>query len=103
MPMSRHSELFDAAETQLFSRRGLLGNSFFALAGVGLVDLMGREASAAPAPKGLVRGRTHFAPKAKRVLQIFCPGAASQIDLWEHKPELEKRHGQPLPGEGNFF
>ncbi len=40
----------------------------------------------------------HFAPKAKRVLQIFCPGAASHIDLWEHKPELEKRHGQPMPG-----
>jgi hypothetical protein len=44
-------------------------------------------------PKG-----THFAPKAKQVLQIFCPGAASHIDLWEHKPMLEKFHGTPLPG-----
>ncbi len=35
------------------------------------------------------------------MLQIFCPGAASHIDLWDHKPELEKRHGQPLPGEEN--
>jgi hypothetical protein len=42
---------------------------------------------------------SHFAPKAKRVLQIFCPGAASHIDLWEHKPELTKRHGQPMPGD----
>ncbi|MBM3729008.1 MAG: DUF1501 domain-containing protein [Acidobacteria bacterium] len=40
----------------------------------------------------------HHAPKAKRVLQIFCPGAASHIDLWDYKPELEKRHGQPMPG-----
>src|SRR5262249_6257619 len=40
----------------------------------------------------------HFTAKAKRVVQIFCPGAASQIDLWEYKPELQKRHGQPLPG-----
>jgi hypothetical protein len=32
------------------------------------------------------------------VLQIFCPGAASHIDLWEHKPMLEKFHGTPLPG-----
>lgn len=41
---------------------------------------------------------THFPPKAKRVLQIFCPGGASHIDLWDYKPELEKRHGQPMPG-----
>jgi hypothetical protein len=40
----------------------------------------------------------HFAPKAKQVLQIFCPGAASHVDLWDHKPMLEKYHGTPLPG-----
>ena len=102
--MSRYSPVLDAAEERLFSRRGLLGNSFFALAGVGLVDLLGQDAAAAAAAsKAVARGKTHFAPKAKRVLQIFCPGAASQIDLWEHKPELIKRHGTPLPGEGNFF
>ena len=42
---------------------------------------------------------THFPAKAKRVLQVFCPGAASHMDLWEHKPELDRRHGEPLPGE----
>lgn len=42
--------------------------------------------------------QTHFAPKAKRVLQIFCPGGASHLDLWDYKPELEKRSGQPMPG-----
>ena len=36
------------------------------------------------------------------MLQILCPGAASHIDLWEHKPELERWHGKPLPGEENF-
>lgn len=43
-------------------------------------------------------GKTHHAPKAKRVLQIFCPGGASHLDLWDYKPELEKRSGQPMPG-----
>ena len=33
------------------------------------------------------------------MLQIFCPGGASHIDLWDHKPALEKHHGEPLPGE----
>src|SRR5436190_4434438 len=45
---------------------------------------------------------SHFAPKAKRVLQIFCPGAVSHVDTWEYKPELRKRHGQPLPGDANL-
>ena len=34
-------------------------------------------------------------PKAKRVVQLFMAGAASHIDLFDYKPELVKRHGQP--------
>jgi hypothetical protein len=37
-------------------------------------------------------------PRARRVLQVFCPGGASHLDLWDYKPELEKRHGRPMPG-----
>ena len=29
---------------------------------------------------------------------IFCSGACSQVDTFDYKPELIKRHGQPLPG-----
>ncbi len=35
----------------------------------------------------------HHPPKAKRVVQLFMGGAASHIDLWDHKPMLEKHHG----------
>ena len=35
--------------------------------------------------------RSHFPSKAKRVLQIFCPGGASHIDLWDHKLAAEMR------------
>ena len=45
------------------------------------------------------RAAAQFLPKAKRVLQIFCPGGASHIDLWDYKPALAKYHGKPLPGE----
>lgn len=41
---------------------------------------------------------THFPPKAKRVLVIFCSGACSQLDTWDYKPELIRLHGQPMPG-----
>ncbi len=40
----------------------------------------------------------HFTPKAKRVLLLFCSGACSHVDTWDYKPELIKRHGQPMPG-----
>lgn len=39
-------------------------------------------------------GVLHHPPKAKRVVQLFMAGAASHIDLWDHKPLLEKHHGQ---------
>ncbi len=93
-------------QAELFSRRQLLGDVYTGLAGIGLATLFSREAEAAGvAGAGWLpgKGMTHHPAKAKRVLQIFCPGAASHIDLWEHKPELDQRHGQPLPGAGNFF
>jgi len=31
------------------------------------------------------------------VVNCFCPGAASHLDLWEHKPELEKMDGKLDP------
>jgi len=76
------------------TRRDFLNHITTGMMGVGLTQLMTRDARAAVTP--------HIPAKAKRVLQIFCPGAAAHMDLWEHKPILEKMHGQPLPGEENF-
>jgi hypothetical protein len=74
------------------TRRRFLGSVTSGLMGVGMTRLLAAE------HRG-VNGGLHFAPKAKRVLQIFCPGAASHMDLWEHKPLLEKMDGKALPGE----
>lgn len=95
---------------RVLSRRGFLDNAYTGLAGIGLAHLLGGELPAQDPAAGSAGaavwqpgiGRTHFAPKARRVLQVFCPGAASHMDLWEHKPALEKYHGQPLPGAENF-
>lgn len=80
------------------SLRSFFGHATTAMTGVALSRLMGGlelQAGTSQLP--------HFTPKAKQVLHIFCPGAASHIDLWEHKPELEKRSGEPLPGEDGFL
>lgn len=79
------------------SRRSFL-HATASLAGVGLAHLLARDLRAAESDWRPGVGLTHHPAKAKRVLQVFCPGAASHIDLWEHKPELEKRSGEPLPG-----
>jgi hypothetical protein len=42
--------------------------------------------------------KSHFTARAKNVLVIFCSGACSHLDTFDYKPELIKRHGQPLPG-----
>ena len=92
----------------ILSRRGLLGRSVSALAGIGLLDLLHRDTRAEDRAESNnaswkpEQGETHFLAKAKRVLQIFCPGAASHIDLWDYRPELFKRSGEPLPGEENL-
>jgi hypothetical protein len=107
--MSNSSELIRSIEEHVVSRRGFLSDSFRGLAGVGLASLLHQDLLADTALSGARPegdwlpgdGVSQFPARAKRVLQVFCPGGASHIDLWEHKPALTKHHGKPLPGEEN--
>jgi hypothetical protein len=91
----------------LLDRRNFLSHSVSGLGGVALASLLGREGLlGAEALRESAPGKfparpprlSHFEPAAKQVLMIFCSGAISQVDTWDYKPELIKRHGQPLPG-----
>lgn len=78
-------------------RREFFGQMGTGLSGIALAMLLKEQGLLA---EGQSRSALpHYAPKAKRVIQIFCPGAVSQIDTFDYKPELQKRSGQPLPGE----
>lgn len=48
------------------------------------------------------RAAAHHAPRAKRVIQIFCPGGMSQVDTFDYKPELKKRAGTPFDPAGKL-
>ncbi|MBY0461548.1 MAG: DUF1501 domain-containing protein, partial [Gemmataceae bacterium] len=62
-----------------------------------LGSLLDARASAAPDKwKGVV-AKPHVAPKAKRVIFMVMAGGASHLELFDHKPELAKRHGQAMP------
>ncbi len=80
-------------------RRKFLGTMGTCAGSIALAWMLGEETRAAETRPGRIRPpQPHFEPKAKRVLQIFCPGAVSPMDTFDFKPELQKRHGQPLPG-----
>jgi hypothetical protein len=75
------------------SRREFLWQLGGGLGGIALASLLADDGALAgdtAKPRG-----PHFAPKAKRIVQLFMAGGASHLDLFDYKPELVKRHGQP--------
>ncbi|MBX9653072.1 DUF1501 domain-containing protein [bacterium] len=72
------------------SRRQFLRQSAGGLGGIALASLLAEEKSLAATSRTL-----DYPPKAKRVIHLFMAGGASHLDLYDHKPELEKRNGQP--------
>ncbi|WP_209332292.1 DUF1501 domain-containing protein [Lunatimonas salinarum] len=44
-----------------------------------------------------ILGGTHHTPKAKRVIYLFQSGGPSQFELFDYKPELNKRQGEEIP------
>lgn len=46
---------------------------------------------------GAVPGAQNVAPKAKRIIYLFQSGGPPQMDLLDHKPHLDKVHGQDVP------
>jgi hypothetical protein len=72
-------------------RREFLWQFGGGLGGVALASLLGREG---------VLAAPHHPARARRVVQLFMSGAASQCDTFDYKPRLVKDHGKPWdPGE----
>lgn len=53
--------------------------------------------SVGPGINGGMLGALHHIPKAKRVIYLFQSGGPSQIELYDYKPELNKRWGEEIP------
>src|SRR4051812_30094396 len=80
----------------LLSRRHFLWKSAGGIGGLALAWLLQQQSRGAQA----VLQRPHFAPRAKRVIQIFCAGGVSHLDTFDYKPDLVKFDGKPLEGKG---
>jgi len=73
------------------TRRDLLGRGAVGLGSAALASLLGGEAPAGD-PVG-----PHFAPRAKRDINLFMNGGPTHVDLFDHKPKLRELHGKPIP------
>ena len=78
------------------NRRDWLAASGGGLGSLALAAMLAADRDAAVASGATpVHPACVHAPKVKRVVQLFMAGAASHIDLFDYKPELVRRHGQP--------
>ncbi len=81
----------------LENRRQFFGRGSTGIGLAALASLFSRDGHGAESRIGGLAGVPHFAPKAKRVIYLLQSGAPSQIDLFDHKPSLEKLHMTELP------
>ena len=80
-----------------FLRDGVagLGAFWLAMQGAGAsTDSVLRDPARPLAPR-----KPNFAPRAKRVIFLHMAGAPSQLELFDHKPELDRLNGQDCPQE----
>ena len=78
-------------------RREFLMSAGGGLGGIALASLLQNDQLLATAPSSQI---LHHPPRAKRVIQLYMSGAASQCDTFDYKPKLIKDNGNEWdPGE----
>ena len=45
----------------------------------------------------LARTKSHHEPRVRRVIHLCMAGGPSHLETFDHKPELAKHHGKPMP------
>ena len=82
------------------TRRQFLGKSSTGLGAAALSSLLNQDSANAsrklPDNQGL-RGLPHSNGKAKNIIYLFMNGAPTHVDIFDHKPDLYKQHGKPIP------
>jgi hypothetical protein len=86
------------------TRRAFLGRYAGSLGSLALAHLLATESSVAAANPSSLAGpldakAPHHRARAQALICLFQHGGPSQMDLFDPKPELAKRHGQAYPGK----
>ncbi|YCM43557.1 DUF1501 domain-containing protein [Verrucomicrobiaceae bacterium 227] len=77
------------------NRRHFFGKSANGLGIAALASLLGEDALGSE--DRMMESVARFAPKAKRVIYLFQNGGPTHLELFDHKPQLAKLHGEPVP------
>jgi Protein of unknown function (DUF1501) len=85
--------------TPTFSRRDMLRLSANGFGLLALADLLRAADTPIDAKNPLAVRPPHFKAKTKRIIFLFMHGGPSQVDTFDHKPELKKHDGKPYPGQ----
>ena len=88
--------------SQALNRRQFFASSTLRLGAMAMAGSLADRAVAGlnnPLRDGIggIEGLKRIAPKAKRVIFLFQSGGPSQMDLFDYKPDLQKRFGEDLP------
>src|ERR1051326_5158975 len=90
-----HPDLRFLTRRQFFSRCAL------GLGSIALASLLKEQelfgAASAAAVNPMASRPPHFPARAKSIIYLFMAGGPSQLELFEHKPALQKYHGEPIP------
>ena len=85
------------ARTELATRRAFLRGSTLGLGAIALQQIAGRAASPTAIENPLAPKMPPLPATAKRVIYLHMAGSPPQHDLFDYKPELVKRNGEPCP------
>ena len=99
--MHCQSQRYQGLHPQIVNRRWFLQQCRVGLGAMALSQLGGNLATAdrAASLNPMAPKQPHFPGKVKRVIYLFMAGAPSQLELFDHKPELAKRNGMKPPAE----
>jgi hypothetical protein len=78
------------------TRRAFLAQSLAGTTGLALAHLLASDRLLGDdgRPRAEIGGGIHHPAKVRRVIELFMNGGVSQMDTFDHKPALDKRHGQ---------
>jgi len=93
--MSYNPNMPTRSDAHLPARRQFLQQMGTGFGGLALAGMLAHDSAASSADAALAT--LHHKPTAKRVIFLFQAGGPSQMDLLDHKPVLNERHGEQLP------
>jgi hypothetical protein len=84
----------------LLARRTFLQHTASGMGMMALAGMLPRSARADPPATTRWNGVVnplHHAARAKRVIFLYMAGGPSHLESFDHKPQLARMHGQPMP------